>query len=248
MTSKSAFLTSELLVFHPADRTLCRHATDTVSTSSPDYTQRLVSIAQISTVQTFWQVYNNYPAQKLAFKDSLHLFKRTVKPVWEDPRNARGGCWTFRVPKAQSMQFWTEISLMAIGEILDVTEPGDDICGISISNRFKSDLITVWNRDGSNEKSIEKIKNLIIEKLSEDLRPQKDNPKDPYYKKHSDHEGFKVPEKGLAVTTMASSDSTVDEIDMVTKLVVEHKPDKWDILAKKGSSDGDVVNGEKTIS
>lgn len=43
----------------------------------------------------------------------------------EDRRNANGGAWTFRVPKANSHEFWKEILMMAIGEILqEVVEKG----------------------------------------------------------------------------------------------------------------------------
>jgi hypothetical protein len=76
-------------------------------------------------VQSFWQVFNNTPFTNLPLKDSLHLFKKNVKPLWEDPRNKNGGAWTFRVPKAQSHEFWKEVLMMAIGEILqEVVEKG----------------------------------------------------------------------------------------------------------------------------
>ena len=58
-------------------------------------------------------------------KDSVHLFKRGVKPAWEDRRNVKGGCWTFRVRKELSAEFWQEICMMAIGEqIQGVLEEG----------------------------------------------------------------------------------------------------------------------------
>lgn len=70
----------------------------------------------MNTVQTFWQVFNNTPFSTLAIRDSLHMFKKGVKPLWEDPRNARGGCWTFRVPKNSGFELWKEVLLAAIGE------------------------------------------------------------------------------------------------------------------------------------
>lgn len=36
----------------------------------------------------------------------------------EDSRNKNGGAWIFRVPKANSQEFWKEILMMAIGEVL----------------------------------------------------------------------------------------------------------------------------------
>ena len=58
---------------------------------------------------------------------------------------------------------------------------------MSLSVRFNSNLITIWNRDGSNEKSKEGILSVVLEKLSPDLKPIQRNY---YYKKHSEHVGF----------------------------------------------------------
>jgi len=72
-------------------------------------------------------VYNNTPFESLALRDSLLLFKKNVRPVWEDSRNNKGGAWTFRVPKANntSSEFWKEVMMMAIGEVLqEVVEKG----------------------------------------------------------------------------------------------------------------------------
>lgn len=72
-------------------------------------------------------MYNNTPFESLALRDSLLLFKKNVRPVWEDSRNNKGGSWTFRVPKANntSSEFWKEVMMMAIGEVLqEVVEKG----------------------------------------------------------------------------------------------------------------------------
>ena len=90
-----------------------------------DYVDNLVSLMEINNVQTFWETFNNFPLESLRMRDSIHLFKRTVKPVWEDKRNVNGGSWTFRVAKEKSAEFWMAINLMAIGEGLqDSVEPG----------------------------------------------------------------------------------------------------------------------------
>lgn len=56
-----------------------------------------------------------------------------------------------------------------------------------MSVRFNSNLITIWNRDGDNEKTKEGILAVVLEKVSEPLKPL---PKNYYYKKHSEHAGF----------------------------------------------------------
>ncbi|RPA80736.1 translation initiation factor eIF4e [Ascobolus immersus RN42] len=147
-----------------------------------EYAEQLKEIAEINTIQSFWQVINNTPFQNLPLRDSLHLFKKNVKPIWEDPRNKNGGAWTFRVPKATSFDFWKEILLAAIGEQLqDSVEKGDDICGISISVRFNSHLIMIWNRNGENQKSIDQILETVMKVLPEEMKPVPSN----YYVSHA---------------------------------------------------------------
>ena len=97
-----------------------RHATD------GDYEGRLtLMLDNIVTVKPFWEAFNQFPLAALQLKDSVHFFKRGVKPVWEDPRNVKGGSWTFRVQKAQAEEFWKEVLMMAVGEqFADVIQPG----------------------------------------------------------------------------------------------------------------------------
>lgn len=45
----------------------------------------------------------------------------------------------------------------------------------------------VWNRDGDNEKSINNIRDRVLENFPEELRPV---PQNYYYKKHEQHAGF----------------------------------------------------------
>jgi translation initiation factor 4E len=86
--------------------------------SSPSYESRLRMLHSISDVRDFWEVFNNFDISKLQLRDSIHLFHKGVKPVWEDPRNVKGGSWTFRVQKSQAQKFWQQLCLMAIGEKL----------------------------------------------------------------------------------------------------------------------------------
>lgn len=94
---------------------------------SDNYEGRLTLLqGDIFTVKPFWEVLNSFPLDALKHKDSVHFFKRGVKPVWEDRRNVKGGAWTFRIPKAQSESFWKEVLMMAVGEqFADVIQPGE---------------------------------------------------------------------------------------------------------------------------
>lgn len=73
---------------------------------------------------------------------------------------------------------------------------GDQICGVGLSVRFNSHLISVWHRDASRKKSIDNILQCVLEELPPELRPKPDSY---FYKRHSDHPGFKAPPELQAV-------------------------------------------------
>ncbi|KAF2259293.1 translation initiation factor eIF4e [Lojkania enalia] len=151
---------------------------------------------EIVSVKEFYQHFNNIPTESLKLRDSIHLFHLGVKPLWEDPRNARGGAFYFRVSKEVANQAWHEVCLLAVGDVLQGAVEtkresfNDDICGISYSVRWNAVQIAVWNRDADNEAGKEKLLQTILEKLSDEVKPKKDSY---WYKAHKEHKGFVAP-------------------------------------------------------
>ncbi|KAF2104769.1 translation initiation factor eIF4e [Rhizodiscina lignyota] len=188
---------------------------DSSAATGPSYEDRLVNLHTVSDIKQFWELFNNFDVTTLPLRDSVHLFHHGVKPVWEDPRNVRGGSWTFRVPKEKAPQFWKETCVMAIGDELqravetDRTTFRDDICGISLSVRFTSTLVTIWNRDGDHEDGIQNILKTVLNGLSPELIPKESAY---YYKKHSEHAGFTgvVSAASGPATTTSEKENPID--------------------------------------
>lgn len=79
-------------------------------------------------MQDFWRYNNNTPVDQIKMRESIYLFKKGFKPIWEDRRNILGGSWTFRVGKNIGPDFWTRVQLMAVGEQLQsALEEGKDL-------------------------------------------------------------------------------------------------------------------------
>ncbi|KAL2197391.1 translation initiation factor eIF 4e-like domain-containing protein [Corynascus similis CBS 632.67] len=153
--------------------------------------------APIESVQDFWRYNNNTPVDQIRMRESIYLFKVGFKPIWEDRRNILGGSWTFRVPKSIGPDVWTRVQLLAIGEKLQgALEEGDQICGVGLSVRFNSHLISIWHRDASRQRSIDGILQCVLSELPPELCPKQENY---FYKRHSDHAGFKAPPELQAV-------------------------------------------------
>lgn len=68
---------------------------------------------------------------------------------------------------------------------------------MGLSVRFNSHLISIWHRDGSKQKSIDGLLEVVLTSLPEELRPK--GPDNYFYKKHSEHAGFKAPPELQAV-------------------------------------------------
>lgn len=77
-----------------------------------------------------------------------------------------------------------------------MTPSGDQICGVGLSVRFNSHLISVWHRESDKKKSVDGLLQCVLENLPAELTPKPDNY---FYKKHSDHAGFKAPPELQAV-------------------------------------------------
>ena len=67
---------------------------------------------------------------------------------------------------------------------------------MGLSVRFNSHLVSVWHRESDKKKSVDRILQCVLENLPAELRPKPDNY---FYKKHSDHAGFKAPPELQAV-------------------------------------------------
>lgn len=67
---------------------------------------------------------------------------------------------------------------------------------MGLSVRFNSHLISIWHRDASKQASIDGMLEAVLNELPAELRPKPDNY---FYKKHSDHAGFKAPPELQAV-------------------------------------------------
>ncbi|KAI3674735.1 hypothetical protein L2E82_51961 [Cichorium intybus] len=99
-------------------------------------------------VEGFWVCYCHLaPPSSLPRPTDLHLLKQGIRPLWEDSANYKGGKLIIRFKKAVSGRFWEDLVLALVGDQLDYS---DNICGIVLSVRFNEDILSVWNRNASN--------------------------------------------------------------------------------------------------
>jgi len=151
-----------------------------------DYTKNLRTIYTVSTIEGFWQVFNNIPfPSRLGSRYSFHLMRGTRKPIWEDPLCENGGCWKLKVGKQFTDTVWQELVLAAIGEQFNsCVMKEDSVIGISVSIRDRDDQFQIWNQDKEHVEGAS-----VVEKVHTQLCPKvKFNAT--FYKAHKAHHKF----------------------------------------------------------
>jgi len=106
-------------------------------------------IYNIKTIKDYWKLFNNW--DKLGGVNNKHFFlmKNNITPIWEDPINKNGGCWSFKITDSMSQDLWNDLSLYLVTETMSSVK--DDIVGLSVclkKNNFS--VVKIWNRDNSN--------------------------------------------------------------------------------------------------
>ncbi|OXV08690.1 hypothetical protein Egran_03543 [Elaphomyces granulatus] len=127
-----------------------------------DYEKSTIALASISSVESFWSIYSHLKRPSLlpAVSD-YHIFKKGIRPVWEDEANNKGGKWIVRLKKGVADRYWEDLLLAMVGD--QFAEAGDEVCGAVLSVRGGEDVLSVWTRidGGRNIKIRETIKRLL---------------------------------------------------------------------------------------
>lgn len=100
----------------------------TIPTTS--YSTRLTLLADsVPDIGAFYRIYNNFPWTSLKLKDTIHIFRAGVKPLWEDKENLDGGAWTLKVRRedGKAVKVWEEICLMGCGGELQAEIAGGEL-------------------------------------------------------------------------------------------------------------------------
>jgi len=112
-----------------------------------NYEDNMKKIGEFATVEDFWNHFNHIPKPSHFFFDgktkkkfpdrtveAFSLFKKSIKPEWEDPANRTGAEWFCRkhFPQQQLDDFWQNLVLGMIGETID---PADEICGARVVDK-----------------------------------------------------------------------------------------------------------------
>lgn len=119
--------------------------------------------------------------------------------MWEDPANQKGGKWVIRVKKGQANRAWENLCMAMLGEQFMA---GNEICGVVVSVRFQEDLLSIWNRNASDQMTTHRIRDALKRLLNLSVTTTME------YKTHNDSLKNKLITSSSTTTTTTSSTTT----------------------------------------
>lgn len=127
--------------------------------SATNYESSIKLIGSFSSVEQFWAYYS-YMVRPcdLPGNSNIHLFKHGIRPMWEDEANQEGGKWILRLRKGLASRCWENLILAMLGEQFMVES---ELCGAVISLRFQDDIISIWNKNASDQTTMHRIRDTL---------------------------------------------------------------------------------------
>lgn len=108
-----------------------------------EYEQTLHGIASVRTGEEFWEIYSHLKRPSaLPVVSDYHLFKKDIRPIWEDDVNKKGGKLVVRMKKGVADRYWEDLLLSLIGD--QFGEAGEEISGAVLSMRNGEDILSLW--------------------------------------------------------------------------------------------------------
>ncbi|KAK4127778.1 IF4E-domain-containing protein [Parathielavia appendiculata] len=110
-----------------------------------EYEKTLHPIATVDSVEHFFKVYQHLKRpSSLPLVSDYHLFKKGIRPIWEDEENKNGGKWVVRLRKGVADRYWEDLLFAIIGD--QFGEAGEEVCGAVLSVRNGEDILSIWAR------------------------------------------------------------------------------------------------------
>ena len=75
----------------------------------------------------------------------LFIMRKGITPLWEDPKNRFGGCFSYKVNNKNVPECWKKLTYSLVGESLSVNKQlQQNINGITISPKKNFCIIKIW--------------------------------------------------------------------------------------------------------
>lgn len=101
-------------------------------------------ISKFDTVESVIAITESLP-EKLIKNCMLFLMKEGIQPIWEDPLNRNGGCFSYKAHNKDVINDWKNFTYVVTGESLTNNKNLlDSVNGITISPKKNFCIIKMW--------------------------------------------------------------------------------------------------------
>ena len=111
----------------------------------PDWTVKSYKrIYQFKTVEEAIAITESLPAD-LVKNCMLFIMRDGVTPMWEDPKNRNGGCFSYKVSNKNVFEVWRDLTYVLIGESISANSTFvNSVTGITISPKKNFCIVKIW--------------------------------------------------------------------------------------------------------
>jgi hypothetical protein len=82
----------------------------------------------------------------------LFIMKEGIKPIWEDPKNRNGGCFSYKVSNKNVYKVWKDLTYVMVGSSISKQSTFVNcVTGITISPKKNFCIIKIWMADCNNQ-------------------------------------------------------------------------------------------------
>ena len=123
-----------------------------------------IKICKLESAEEIIALNNSLPDQ-LIKNCMLFLMRKGINPTWEDEKNCRGGCFSFKVINKNVYTVWNDcIKSLTGGSVSNNYKFYNSITGITISPKKSFCILKIWlsSLEHQNVKKINKINNLPV--------------------------------------------------------------------------------------
>ena len=103
-----------------------------------------IPISTFTTIEETIAITESLPAT-LVENCMLFMMRQGVNPIWEDPKNRDGGCFSYKVLNKNVSKAWSELTYRIVGGSISNTNPFiNSVTGITISPKKNFCIIKIW--------------------------------------------------------------------------------------------------------
>ena len=101
------------------------------------------NIITLETIEEALAFFEGFP-EVMTKNCMLFLMRNGIQPIWEDEKNKKGGCFSYKINNRSVAYSWKNLSYVLLGETLTTPELSKHINGITISPKKNFCIIKIW--------------------------------------------------------------------------------------------------------